>query len=190
MILTKDDLKEYLEKDKFALGIEDRKHPKAFRDFIWKFEITLRKHEYYFNNKNKSVFYKIAEKVYSLKHQNIGVKLGFDIPVNVFGPGLRINHWGYIVVNANAKIGAWCDIHQGVNIGQNIEQGAPEIGQDVWICPGAKIFGNIKIADGVAIGANAVVNKTVLQSDVTIAGIPARIVKNSGNPWKRSEFWS
>ena len=60
----------------------------------------------------------------------------------------------------------------------------------MWICPGAKIFGNIKIADGVAIGANAVVNKTVLQSDVTIAGIPARIVKNSGNPWKRSEFWS
>ena len=31
--------------------------------------------------------------------------------------GLRINHFGNIVVNPEAKIGDWCDIHQGTNIG-------------------------------------------------------------------------
>lgn len=189
MIKTKDDLKEYLEKDKFALGIDDRTHPKMFRDFIWRFQIVLRKHEYYYNNLDKGIGYKLMEKIYSLKHQRLGVKLGFDIGVNCFGPGLRINHWGYLVVNGNARIGAWCDIHQGVNIGQNIEPGAPVIGDDVWIGPGAKIFGNITISDGVAIGANAVVGKSVFEEDITVAGIPAKKVKDTGNPWKRSEYY-
>ena len=31
--------------------------------------------------------------------------------------GLRINHFGNIVVNPEAKIGDWCDIHQGTNRG-------------------------------------------------------------------------
>ena len=63
------------------------------------------------------------------------------------------------------------------------------LGDDVWICPGAKIFGNITIADGVAIGANAVVGKSVLEKDITVAGIPAKKVKDTGNPWKRSEYY-
>lgn len=189
MIKTKNDLKDYLAKDKFALGIDDRNHPKMFRDFIWRYQIILRKHEYYYNNTDKGIVYRILEKYYSIKHQRLGVRLGFDIGVNCFGPGLRINHWGYLVVNGNARIGAWCDIHQGVNIGQNIEPGAPVIGDDVWICPGAKIFGNISIADGVAIGANAVVSRSITEGDVTVAGVPAKVVKNSGNPWKRSKMY-
>lgn len=190
MIFTIKDLDEYLAKDKFALGIENRNTPKIFRDYIWRYQIILRKHEFFYNNKDKSLFYKIMEKIYSLRHQMLGAFLGFDISVNSFGPGLRINHWGYIVVNGNARIGAWCDIHQGVNIGQNIESGAPSIGDNVWICPGAKIFGNISIADGVAIGANAVVDKSVSEKDITVAGMPAKKIKDTGNPWKRSELYS
>lgn len=189
MIITKEDLKDYLAKDKFALGMNDRSHPKLFRDFIWRYQIILRKHEFFYNNTDKGIAYHILEKYYSIKHQRLGVKLGFDIGVNCFGPGLRINHWGYLVVNGNARIGAWCDIHQGVNIGQNIEPGAPVIGDDVWICPGAKIFGNISIADGVAIGANAVVSRSILEEDVTVVGAPAKIVKRTGNPWKRSQIY-
>ena len=43
----------------------------------------------------------------------LGYKLGFLIPCNVcfFGGGVRINHYGLITANENAKIGDWCDIH-------------------------------------------------------------------------------
>lgn len=53
--------------------------------------------------------------------------------------------------------------------------GAPRLGDNVYIGPGAKIFGPIEIGDNVAIGANAVVNKSFPDS-VTIAGVPAKII--------------
>lgn len=46
MIRTKSDLKEYLLADKRALGIGYRK-PRFMTDFEWRYEIALRKAEYY-----------------------------------------------------------------------------------------------------------------------------------------------
>ena len=124
--------------------------------------------------------------VWKLIHYLRGIRLGFDIPTNVFDYGLRINHYGYLVVNGGARIGKFCDIHQGVNIGQNVEPGSvPTIGDNVWIGPGAKLFGKITIANRIMIGANAVVNKSFLEENITIAGVPARKVKDSGDPFHR-----
>ena len=67
--------------------------------------------------------------------------LGFSIPINVFGPGLRINHYGLIVVNPKARVGAFCDIHQGVNIGEGFgKDDVPEIGDRVYIGLGEPRF--------------------------------------------------
>ena len=111
------------------------------------------------------------------------MRLGFFIPPNVFGPGLRINHFGNIVINGGAHIGMWCDIHQGVNIGSNpsAEGGnrSPCIGDNCWIGPGVKAFGDIEIGNGVAMGANSVVNRNV-PDNVTVAGVPARVIRNEG----------
>ncbi len=41
------------------------------------------------------------------------------------------------------------------------------------------MYGNIEIGDNVAIGANSVVNKS-FDSNITIAGIPAKIISNNG----------
>ena len=49
MIITKEDLKEYIEKDKMALGIKS-KHLPLFGKEIWKFQIILRYYEYYLNS--------------------------------------------------------------------------------------------------------------------------------------------
>lgn len=102
--------------------------------------------------------------------------LGFTIPTNVFGPGLNIAHRGTIVVNGFTKVGANCRIHACVNIGTKAgyRDVAPTIGDNVYIGPGVKIFGDVKIANGVAIGANAVVNKSFEEEHVTIAGVPAK----------------
>lgn len=98
---------------------------------------------------------------------------------------MRINHFGLIVVNPKARIGEWCDIHQGVNIGQNIEaDSVPTIGNNVWIGPGVKIFGKIMIGDNVMIGANSVVNSS-FPSNIRIAGIPAKKISEKPNIYVR-----
>lgn len=90
-----------------------------------------------------------------------------------------------LIVNPKCKIGAWCDIHQGVNIGESFDKKAPTIGSNVWIGTGAKIFGDIKIADNICIGANSVVGKSFTEPNITIAGVPAIKIKETGNPYRR-----
>ncbi len=181
MIGSKNELKFYLAADKFALGI-DQSRPGS-RDHVWKFQILLRKVEYY-KNASRGLLNRLFLKYHSSRMYKLGIKLGFDIPPGVFGAGLRINHSGNIVVNGEARVGMWCDIHQGVNIGTNAGdvsgQLVPELGRNVWIGPGAKIFGDIKVGSGAVIGANAVVGKS-FRGNITIAGIPARVVKDTGS---------
>ena len=116
------------------------------------------------------------------KFRKISVKLGFSIPINVFGPGLSLPHRGNIIVNPQTRIGENCRIHVGVNIGAHHDK-APLIGNNVYIGPGAIIFGDIEIADNVSIGANATVNKSFNEPNVVIAGTPAKVVKTDVESW-------
>lgn len=180
MIRSRDELEFYLAADRFALGASGRRPGR--RDEVWKFQILLRKVEYY-RNVNGGLPGKLLLKYYDRRKHKLGVKLGFDIPPNVFGAGLRINHFGNIIVNGAARVGMWCDIHQGVNIGTNAGEDrgmfVPTIGDNVWIGPGAKLFGRIEIGSHTAIGANAVVGRS-FPGSTTIAGVPARVVKETG----------
>ena len=100
---------------------------------------------------------------------------------------MRINHYGLLIVNSEARIGEWCDIHQGVNIGTGIEPNSvPHIGSNVWIGPGAKIYGKIEIGDNTMIGANSVVTKSFVQGNCRIAGAPARVISEEANVYMRS----
>ena len=110
------------------------------------------------------------------------VKLGFSIPLNVFGPGLSIAHYGTIVVSDAAKVGKNCRLQEGVNIGAtNGSAKAPQIGNNVFIGTGAKIIGDITIADDVAIGANAVVVKSITETGVTYGGVPAKKISSNNS---------
>ena len=112
--------------------------------------------------------------------QKLSIKLGFSIPLNVFGPGLSIAHYGTIVVNSAAKVGKNCRIQEGVNIGStNGSSGAPKIGDNVFIGTGSKIIGDIFIEDDVAIGANAVVVKSIIEKGVTYGGVPAKKISSN-----------
>jgi serine O-acetyltransferase len=113
----------------------------------------------------------------------MGIHLGFSIPINVFGPGLCIAHRGTIVVNKDARIGENCRIHACTNIGsgRGSDVLAPKIGNGVYIGPGAKIFGNVEIADDIAIGANSVVNKSFYEKGISVAGVPAKKINNKGS---------
>lgn len=176
MIESKHMLRYYLECDKIALGIK-RKRPHLLGDEIWKYERLMRMLDYV--NTARSGGGRIFRAVLRYKYHVLGMKLGFSIPVDVFGPGLAIVHYGTIVVSSGAKIGENCRIHAGVNIGANGgEKYAATIGNNVYIGPGAKIVGKICIGDNVCIGANAVVANDI-EPGITIGGIPARKISNA-----------
>jgi serine O-acetyltransferase len=112
----------------------------------------------------------------------MSIHLGFTIPLNVFGPGLCIAHRGTIVINKDTRIGENCRIHACTNIGTSRGGiSAPQIGNNVYIGPGAKIFGDITVADNIAIGANSVVNKSFYEKGISIAGVPAKKINNKGS---------
>ena len=185
MVKTKEDLKRYLESDKRSLSIKN-KRPKLFSDDVWKFEIVLRKREYHYNNISKGILYhKIMYKYYTFLYHNKSIKLGYYVPMNVCDEGLHINHYGLLIINDHAKIGKNFDVHQGVNIGVNINPNeAPVIGNNVFVGPGVKIYGGIKIADNIAIAAGSVVTKSFKIPNVTIGGVPAKVINDKrGNPF-------
>ena len=125
------------------------------------------------------ILLRIKRLYHNSRHHSLGVKLGLSIPLNVFGPGLCIVHPGTIVVASGATIGRNCRIHEGVTIGAtNGQSKAATIGDNVFIASGAKIIGDIKICDDVAIGANAVVVKSVLEP-CTVGGIPAKVISKN-----------
>lgn len=182
MIENKNDLHEYLEADKKSLG-RNRLHPEM-HDIIWKYEIVLRKKEYYYNTKDSGgIINKVLNYYYSRRLFVLGVKCGFSIGLNCCDRGLALAHRGTVIINGTARIGKNARIHADVNIGTSAgkKADAPTIGDNVYIGPGAKIFGKIIIGNNVAIGANAVVNKSFEDDNISIAGVPAKVISKKGS---------
>jgi len=181
MILNKEDYLEYLRRDSIALEIYNIGTVNKIKNLflpnpVWTFQKRMRKLEYYTNCKNHGL-YKFYIYYLKYRYKSISVKLNFSIPINVFGPGLSIVHYGTIVINFTSRVGANCRMHACVNIGASGgEVQGPKLGDNVYIAPGAKIYGNISIPSNTAIGANAVVNKSFEQEHTVIAGIPAKVV--------------
>ena len=107
------------------------------------------------------------------------MRLGISIPPGVFGRGLSIAHYGSIVVNDTARVGKYCRIHSGTNIGV-LGDRAPVIGDFVYIGPGAVIYGGAIVGDEVIVGANAVVGKSFV-GPATLGGAPAQVISNAGS---------
>ena len=180
MIQTKKDLREYLCADAKANARTSVK-AQLLGDEIWKYIVTLRKAEYYTNQ--SGMFRKIALPLrifYKIRLHNLGLKLGYSIPLNVIGKGLALVHYGTIVIANGAKIGENCRIHEGVTIGAtNGSRKAAVIGNNVFLASGAKIIGEVEITDDVAIAANAVVTKSILEKGTTWGGVPAKKISDN-----------
>jgi serine O-acetyltransferase len=182
MIQSKKDYLAYLEADRIALRKKKLTYKRrliqlVLPDYIWKFQRLLREFEYY-NNTKKDFLSKIYLLILRIRFRKLSLKLGFSIPINVFGPGLSIVHYGTIVINGNTKIGANCRIHASTNIGaSNGSSKAPQIGDNVYIAPGVIIFGDIIIPNNTLISANSTVNKSFTEEHTLIAGSPAKFIK-------------
>lgn len=171
MIKSYEDLVRFIREDAKSSKIKSKYQ--GLRSDIFRFQIYLRLFEYALNC--KKIYVPLIKLIYLRK----SMKLGFTIPPNVFLEGLSIAHYGTIVINRNASIGKNCRIHVCVNIGTKPgEKNAPRIGDNCYIGPGVKIYGDIELADNISLGANSVVNKTCNIDGATLAGVPAKVIKN------------
>jgi serine O-acetyltransferase len=177
-IRSRADYHRFLEADLRAHGLARLRALDLVRRPELRFQRLLRRVEYLENCRRGPVgrLLCVAARV---RLRRLSIKLGFSIPRNVFGPGLSLAHYGSVIVNGRARVGRNCRIHPGVVIGE-LDGKAPTIGGDVYIGPGAKLYGGISIGDGAAVGANAVVNRDV-PAGVAVAGIPARPVSDRGS---------
>ena len=144
----------------------------------------MRKLEYVSNCKrHKHFLWLLYYKYLSLRFHYKSVRLGIEIPPNTFGPGLSIAHRGTLVVHPDARIGKNCRIHVDVVIGTRpgpVDR-VPVIGDNCYIGPGVKIYGDIVLGDNMAIGANSVVNHSFPEGYITVAGVPAKKISEKGS---------
>ena len=134
------------------------------------------------------LFYRIAHFLNNLKLKFIARLIsqlgrfltGIEIhPGAKIGKRLFIDHGMGIVIGETTTIGDNCTIYHGVTLGgtgKDKYKRHPDIGDNVIIGCGAKVLGPIKIGNNVKIGANSVVLKEI-QNDVTVVGIPGKILK-------------
>lgn len=94
------------------------------------------------------------------------------------GPGFVITHSLGVVINSSVRAGRNLVIEHGATIGEEKFK-SPVIGDNVYIGPGAKVIGGIRIGSNVKIGANAVVVSD-LPDGATAVGIPAKVVRIYG----------
>ena len=110
---------------------------------------------------------------------------GIEVPRKAaIGPGLYIGHFGGVHVSGRAVIGANCAMSQGITIGMTgdgADSGIPVIGDDVYIAPGARIFGRIRVGNNVKIGPNACVHRDVPDNAVLVLDPGYRILSYNGN---------
>jgi len=180
MIRSRADYLAYLEADREALGRTGRPPLFLLQDPIWYYQRLLRKLEFTLNCRRSAIWWPWRMRM-KLRYRSVRLYLGFNIPPNVIGPGLRLVHEGDILIHGATKIGNNLRMNIGVVIGGSADGDVPMIGNNVVIEPGAKIFGKVTIPDWTHIGANAVVNKSVAEPGMIVAGVPARVIK--ANPF-------
>ena len=95
-----------------------------------------------------------------------------------------LDHGTGIVIGETAVVGDNCSILQNVTLGGNGKDKGdrhPKIGDNVLLAAGAKVLGNIRVGNCSKVAAGSVVLKDV-PPNKTVAGVPAKVVGDSGCP--------
>ncbi|MBP2639403.1 MAG: transferase hexapeptide repeat containing protein [Firmicutes bacterium] len=142
----------------------------------FQYSFYLRISHYARNNRNWPLY--VIAKMWM---EHYSCKYGIFVSTTNIGSGFYIGHFSGIFVGG--EIGKNCNVSQGVTIGHSNRgknKGLPTLGDNVYVGPGAKIVGNVKIGNNVAIGANCVVTKDIPDNAVVV-GIPGKVISYNGS---------
>lgn len=120
----------------------------------------------------KHKLYHLLLKIHREKH---GIEMSDEVSC---GAGLFIGHPYNITINNRAVLGQNVNIHKGVLIGRENRgkrEGAPIIGDNVWIGINAAIVGNVKVGSDVLIAPNSFINCNIPDHSV-VFGNPCIVV--------------
>ena len=110
-------------------------------------------------------------------------KTGIEIhPGAKIGKRFFIDHGVGVVIGETTEIGDDVTLYQGVTLGgtgKDTGKRHPTIGNNVMVGAGAKVSGPIKIGNNCKVAAGAVV-LDYIPDDSTAVGVPARVVRRSG----------
>ena len=182
LLLTRDNLKEWLASDAVYYSSQQQvwwkrlkynllAHPAMDQSLTWKYVKHLRHAEYHSNN--SGFIHKIGRTWHMFRLRRLGYKTGFQIPVNVVGPGLNLPHYGSIIVNDNCSIGRDVTLYSGVCIGwKRRGTPCPVIGDNVFIGIGSSVIGDVRVGNHVTIGQNCVIVKDIADESTVVAQPP------------------
>lgn len=180
MIKSWTDFKSYIRADAASRGSAVTMRNFLF-DPVLRFQWLMRFDEWLLNTGKP----RLLRLPFLLWFRRLSIRLGFSMGPNIFGPGLAIVHYGTIVIDPTTRVGKNCRIHVGSHIGgaaqfvdpAEAHKYSPRIGDNVYIGPGAKLYGPIVIGDNCVIGANAVVTKSFPEAGLTLGG--ERVLKGA-----------
>ncbi len=147
----------------------------------------------YFKGFHALVAYRFAHLLYEMGRKDLALYLqsqssrtfNVDIhPEAKMGIGIMLDHATGFVVGETAVVGDNCSFLHGVTLGgsgKDTGDRHPKIDDNVLIGAGAKILGNIRIGQCSRVAAGSVVLKDV-PKNVTVAGVPAKVVGPAGCP--------
>lgn len=183
MIKTRKDLKLYIQEDAKRNGMSRGFWYRQFSllkgnecAYAFSYLKLLRHCEWHYNNR-KNIIHRLLYRIYDMRMNRLGLRLGVHIPLNTCGYGLRIIHLsGGVILNAE-KVGNYCGFNGGTLLGnKGTQQDRPTLGNYVSLGPGAKVIGKITLGDNVFVAPNAVVSKDVPANSI-VGGIPAKVIK-------------
>lgn len=183
MITSKNELKFYIAADTminrgyFAPSITKRLAHIFNPDIIVDFLKSMRCYSYYSHreglvNTMKSIYYK-------RRFLKLSKRCGFSIGCDCFGYGLMIHHYGTIVCGSNNRIGNFAAINTSTCIIQN----GSTIGDFFFLATGAVVSKKVCLGDNVKVAANSVVNNSINEANIVLAGQPAAIRKYTKLNW-------
>ena len=150
-----------------------------FRQWFWNpgfsYVLWLRVAQWARKNKwAKLLIYPIAVLLLHRRHLQSGIRIPLSVKV---GPGLLIGHWGGIWISPSCSLGANCTLLNDVNLGSagsGGKSGVPHLGDNVFIGPGSRVAGAVRIGSQAAVMANTVVTMDVPPGSIVI-GVPHRV---------------
>ncbi len=182
MITSKKDLRDWLNDEAAKYGLKSPKNRiiktllGSESVLVWRYHRRLRVTEYHYNCRHL-LRYLLSQRRLNILRRKTGISIG----LNCFARGLHIVHLGSILVNGRTRVGENCSIHINTAlVAQGKSNETPVIGNNCIIGVGATIVGGVHLADHIAVGAGAVVTSSFEEDNISVAGVPAKKISDTG----------